>query len=144
MKNTLLSLILFITYINIVWAYPKIPNKLVSPGDLCSLQNKDFKELRYQEKIPYCSRNVSSSLKEKVYTTYKIPKEERKNYTIDHIIPLSLGGSNDFKNLWPEHFEVKNTRKNLEYDLYIYLKEGTIKQECALSIIKSEKFGKVD
>jgi hypothetical protein len=140
MRNTLLTLLLFITFINIVFAYPKIPNKEISPGNLCSLTNKDFKELRYQEKIPYCSRNVSTSLKDKIYNTYKIPKEERKNYTIDHIIPLSLGGSNDFKNLWPEHYEVKNTRQNLEYNLYIKIREGKINQDCAIKVIFYEKF----
>jgi hypothetical protein len=144
MKKISITLILFITFINLVFAYPKIPNKEISPGHLCSLENKDFKELRYQEKIPYCSRNVSSSLKERIYYIYKIPKEERKNYTIDHIIPLSLGGSNDFKNLWPEHHEVKNKRKNLEINLYIKIRDGKINHKNSLDTIISEKFKNVD
>lgn len=144
MKYALFILIIFITFTNFVFAYPKIPDSKISPGHLCSTQDKDFKEFRYFENIPYCSRNVSSNLKQKIYEIYKIPKNDRNNYTIDHIIPLSLGGSNNFKNLWPEHYEVKNRRKDLEYELFVYLRDGKINHANAIKTIILEKFKEVD
>jgi len=47
-------------------------------------------------------RNVPSSVKSKVYKESGIPKAERKNYVIDHKVPLELGGSNDKSNLQPQ------------------------------------------
>ena len=85
-------------------SFPIKPNP---SGDVCTKQNKHFKELRYAEKIAYCYRSVSTSLKKKIYNSYGIDWEDREHYTIDHIIPLSLGGSNSEKNLWPEHISLK-------------------------------------
>jgi len=75
--------------------YPHTPNATVTPGSLCDTQNADFIEFRYQEHIPYCARNVSSVLKAKIYEQYGIPEADRDQFTIDHLIPLSIGGSND-------------------------------------------------
>jgi hypothetical protein len=133
--------ILFIFLISFqALAYPKIPDTIISPGHTCSTHDKDFYEFRYVEKIPYCKRNVSSNLKKYIYDTYNIPESDRRNYTIDHIIPLSIGGSNNLKNLWPEHKNVKQSRPNLELDVYNYLKNSIINQEQAINIILNEKF----
>ncbi len=47
-------------------------------------------------------RKVSTKTKSKVYSEYKVSKKDRSKYTIDHLIPLELGGSNALANLWPE------------------------------------------
>jgi Protein of unknown function (DUF3761) len=47
-------------------------------------------------------RKASSKTKSKVFAKYHISKKDRSKYVIDHLIALSLGGSNDAKNLWPE------------------------------------------
>lgn len=132
-------LVLFLSIIipTNIFAFPKIPN--VS-GDLCTESNKDFYEFRYKEKIPYCQRNVSSREKRKIYEAYSIPLKERKNYTIDHIVCLSIGGSNDSNNLWPESRTLKKHRGSLEYHLYYYLKKGKITQKCAIEVIKDSKY----
>jgi hypothetical protein len=140
MKKFLTILILFVSLGSCAEDFPKIPNESISPGHLCSLEDKDFYELRYKESIPYCKRNVSTFLKNRIYFIYNISEDKRKDYTIDHIIPLSIGGSNDPKNLWPEHYLVKNTRRNLEYQTYINLKNGKINQSEAINIIIKEKF----
>lgn len=132
---------LFSSYL---FAYPQIPNSEISSGDLCTLDNPDFVEYRYDEKIPYCVRNVSTKLKKRIYKTYGIAEEEQKEYTIDHIVPLSIGGSNCIKNLWPEHFRVKATRPNLEKNLYEQLKNGEITQKEAIKIILDTKFNCCD
>ncbi len=51
-------------------------------------------------------RNVSTSLRKKVYAEYTIEYPVPfGSYEVDHIIPLELGGSNDIANLFPEAAE---------------------------------------
>ena len=52
----------------------------------------------------YAVRHLDGRTKAKVYREYGI---ERKSgyYEIDHLISLSLGGSNDIRNLWPQSYE---------------------------------------
>jgi len=48
-------------------------------------------------------RNVSVSLKKKIYKAYGISYPQPfGTYEMDHLIPLSIGGSNDPANLFPE------------------------------------------
>lgn len=48
-------------------------------------------------------RNVSASLKKKVYQEYGISYPQKTGtYEADHLIPLELGGNNDIANLFPE------------------------------------------
>lgn len=117
---------------------PLIPDE-TTQGSLCSTQDPDFKEFRYKENIPYCQREVSSSLKNEIYVHYGIPKNCRYQYTIDHFYPLSLGGNNQRENLWPEHQEIKRSRQNLETRLYAEIKSGKITQSEALAEIEDFK-----
>ena len=53
-------------------------------------------------------RSVSTSLKKKVYQAYGIAYPPPfGTYEADHFIPLTLGGSNDIANLFPESAEPK-------------------------------------
>src|SRR3989338_9629103 len=122
MKTFFLGLILSIVFTLQTFSYPVTPNPEWAEGSLCNKKNPDYSEDRYKEKIPYCQRNVSSKLKKDLYVLYKIPTQCRSKYTIDHIIPLSIGGDNSPGNLWPEHKKIKATRPNLELDTYEELK----------------------
>jgi len=125
----------------VVIQYPLTPDVDKTPGDLCEPGVSDFREYRYEEQIPYCVRNVSSHNKSKIYDSYNIPVEDRSHYTIDHMIPLSLGGSNDATNLWPEAKELKNKyRPNLEQDLFNKLSRGEITQAEAIDCMLKAKF----
>lgn len=121
------------------FAFPLAPNPQATMGDLCTTSNSDFKEYRYSERIPYCNRNVSGSTKSAIYRDYGIPAKCKSRYTIDHFIPLALGGSNEPENLWPEHKNVKATRQGLEEELYWALKKGTITQQEAIDRVVHEK-----
>lgn len=120
--------------------YERIPRIDQTPGKVCTHEDKDYQGLRYPEKIAYCKRNVSEGLKKRAYDDYQVPKEKQKDYTIDHLIPLAIGGSNDIKNLWPEHKEVKATRPTLEWTVYKALESGSITQKDAIDTIQTEKF----
>jgi hypothetical protein len=131
--------LLFSLSLTQAYAYPTQPNQNETPGSLCTLQDPDFAERRYPEQIIYCQRNVSSWTKTKIYEAYQIPKKCRSHYTIDHLVPLSIGGSNHKENLWPENKLVKATRPTLEDDTYLALKNGEITQQQAIEIILDEK-----
>lgn len=140
MKSILLGFILFTLFTTQTQAFPLIPNKEVAQGHLCNPQNPDYGGVRYKEKIPYCNRNVAFELKSQLYTLYKVPEKCRRNYTIDHIIPLSIGGDNSPENLWPEHKLVKQTRPMLEEQVFADLRDGRITQKEAIEIVLRVKY----
>ena len=47
-------------------------------------------------------RAVPAWLKRQAYAEYGITLYKTGDYEVDHLIPLSLGGSNSIRNLWPE------------------------------------------
>lgn len=118
---------------------PTKPNPEVTTGDYCTTDDSDFAGYRYEEKIAYCARNVNRNLKRRVYDSYAIPDRCRSEYTVDHFIPLSMGGSNQTENLWPEHRHIKETRQNLEQEIYLELAEGRISQREAVQVIVNAK-----
>lgn len=140
MKSILLGFILFTLFTTQTQAFPLIPNKEVAQGHLCNRQDSDYGGDRYKEKIAYCNRNVSYELKSQLYALYKVPEKCRPSYTIDHIIPLSIGGDNSPENLWPEHKLVKQTRPLLEEQVFGQLRDGLITQKVAVETILRVKY----
>ncbi len=118
---------------------PEHPNPDATPGELCDRGDTDFQGYRYKQKIPYCKRNVDSILKAEIYEDYSVQKSVRRNYTIDHFIPLSIGGNNHKSNLWPEHKKIKELRANLETEVYEAVRDGRMTQtEAVQKIIKAK------
>jgi len=109
-------------------------------GSLCSPTSPDFKEYRYQEQIAYCTRNVSTERKNTI--CHRDGVDDRTAFTVDHIIPLSLGGSNDDDNLWCQHHSLNVT--HVEFKTYQELRDGKITQQEAIDIILDAKFKKAD
>ena len=85
--------------------YPTTPDESLTPGSTC--QHPDSR--RYEEQIPYCTRNVTSGRKAQIFARYdkelgyETRRMDRYQFKIDHYIPLCMGGSNDDDNLWPQH-----------------------------------------
>lgn len=64
-------------------------------------------------------RNVSETLKARVYAAYGIASHAAGSYEVDHLVALELGGSNARANLWPERapgFGRKNALENAYHD----------------------------
>lgn len=107
-------------------------------GHLCTETDPDFDGFRYEEQIPHCTRNVTT--KRKIHICLRAGVEDRTEYTVDHIIPLSLGGSNADENLWCQHSSDAVT--HLEYQTYLQLNRGEITQQEAIDIILDAKFNR--
>lgn len=120
--------------------YPTSPDPVVTPGKLCTHGKR-----RYAENIVYCERDVDSSLKRQIITNYdkklgyQIRTMEREDFKIDHFIPLSIGGSNDQENLWPQHKSVYEYSDRLESHVANLMFEDKIKQAEAIRVIKECK-----
>jgi hypothetical protein len=132
MKQFILSLFLS----NPLMVYPTGPNQSTFPH-FCSKKDPDFLEIRYQAKVAVCKRSVSSSTKAQVYEDYSIPVSDQKSYTIDHLVPLSMGGSNNRWNLWPQHKDISTA--NYEGELYRSLNSAKISHQEALNSILEKK-----
>ena len=132
----ILILVLFFSCISL--ASERTPNPSMTPGSYCTTHDNDFKEYRYKEQIAWCSRNVSHATKADVYRSYGV--EPDGNYTIDHLIPLSLGGSNSRDNLWPQHRSVYSGF--LERRVYYRIRDGNITRKDAVELILNFKYGR--
>lgn len=120
--------------------YPIEPDPEMTPGKLCEHGTK-----RYAQQITYCERDVSGGEKNAIIADYdsqlgfKIRTMNRGDFKIDHFIPLSIGGSNDVENLWPQHKTVYAYSDRLELLLFQAMEADTIKQMDAIRIIKECK-----
>lgn len=94
---------------------PIKPDPSLTKGDTSQVTAADICVPGYSKKV----RHVPQSVKEKVYAEYGITSRAPKEYEIDHLISLELGGSNSIKNLWPQSYvtqpwnaHVKDTLEN--------------------------------
>lgn len=72
-------------------------------------------------------RNVTHATKRRVCRSYGITTGcPGPGYEIDHLIPLSLGGSNDDKNLWPQPIADAREKDKLEFSLWLAVCAGKV------------------
>jgi len=77
---------------------PILPDPKLTPGDTSDVTAQDVCVPGYAKKV----RAVPAWLKRQAYTEYGITQYKTGNYEVDHLILLSLGGSNSIRNLWPQ------------------------------------------
>jgi hypothetical protein len=121
--------------------FPIRPDSTLTPGVRC----KKPDEVRYPEKISYCERRVSTSLKDRVIRDYdsqlgyEVDQIARNKIKIDHYIPLCMGGDNAKANLWPQHEALYTHTDPLENQLCLALARGLITQNEAIDDMLSAK-----
>jgi hypothetical protein len=77
-----------------------LPNPQMTPGDTLDVTTSDICVPGYASKV----RDVPTSVKNQVYREYGIASHQPRQYEVDHLISLELGGSNSIRNLWPESY----------------------------------------
>ncbi|WP_142525958.1 HNH endonuclease, partial [Methylacidimicrobium cyclopophantes] len=99
MRRASLALAFLIALGSFALAQPPIlPDPKLTPGDTFPVTRADVCVPGYSKKV----RDVPIALKREVFRRYGVPWESHRDYEVDHLIPLSLGGSNSIRNLWPQ------------------------------------------
>src|ERR1700751_6463029 len=75
-----------------------LPDAKLAPGDTFDVAAVDVCVPGYAKKV----RAVPAWLKRQAYAEYGITQYKTGGYEVDHLIPLSLGGSISIRNLWPQ------------------------------------------
>src|SRR5262245_60109044 len=79
---------------------PIMPDPAKTPVDMLDVTKSDICVPGYTKKV----RDVPESVKRQVYAAYGILSHAPREYEVDHLISLELGGSNSIKNLWPQSY----------------------------------------
>ena len=125
-------------------APPILPDPKLTPGDTFPVELADIQVKGYSATV----RDVPLKEKRAVYASYGITHWQKGEYEVDHLISLSLGGSNSQKNLWPQSYLTEpwnaHTKDQLEYKLLTLVRSGkvdlhTAQQEMAKDWIAAYK-----
>jgi hypothetical protein len=116
---------------------PILPDPRLTPGDTFDVTAQDVCVPGYAKKV----RAVPAWLKRQAYTEYGITEYKTGDYEVDHLIPLSLGGSNSIRNLWPQSTKTSPwnsyVKDELERKLHNLVCAGQLDLKTAQSEIAS-------
>jgi hypothetical protein len=107
-----------------------LPNLALTPGDTLDVTREDICTPGYSSKV----RDVPAAVKKQAYEEYGITSHEPREYEVDHLISLELGGSNSPKNLWPESYSGEwnaHVKDKLENDLHRRVCKGEVELKDA-------------
>ncbi len=103
---------------------PILPNPDLTPGNTFPVSRNDVCVPGYAHKV----RDVPWDEKREVFRRYGVPLAEHREYEVDHLIPLCLGGSNSIRNLWPQSRTTQPwnayRKDKLEYHLWKLVCDG--------------------
>lgn len=110
---------------------PLKPDPRLTPGDTLDVTKQDICTPGYSKKV----RDVPQAVKEEAYREYGITSRLPREYEVDHLISLELGGSNSIKNLWPQSFQTESlnahVKDKLENKLHEMICNGQIDMKTA-------------
>ena len=102
-----------------------VPNPKLTPGVVREVTKDDLCDSRYRS----YDGSLSVTVKRKVFDVYGVNPQLPVAYNVDHLIPVSLGGTNAIENLWPQPLagEWNHLKKNLlERRLYKLVCSGSL------------------
>ena len=117
---------------------PVLPDPKLTPGDVFDVTIQDICIPGYSSKV----RAVPKALRIQAYRKYGITSSNPGDYQLDHLIPLSLGGSNSIRNLWPQSYNTSpwnaHVKDTLENRLHNLVCAGKVELETAQHEIASD------
>lgn len=110
---------------------PVLPDPVLTPGDAATSDRAVLCAPGYAGK----ARNVSRSLKNRVYRSYGVTARAPGEYEVDHLVSLELGGSNSIRNLWPQSYVTQplnaRVKDRVENRLHALVCSGRVPAEQA-------------
>lgn len=111
---------------------PIRPNPRLTPGAVFStVTAAELRRPGYARRV----RDVTEREKRQVYAEYGITHRAPREYEVDHLIPLELGGSNDLRNLWPQSYLTRpwnaHVKDRLEDRLHAMVVDGDLPLQTA-------------
>jgi hypothetical protein len=140
-RSILLLLVLVIPVAAQRVSPPIVPNPSLTPGDVLDVTAWNICTPGYSEKV----RDVPESVKQMAYAEYDIRSHRPREYEVDHLISLELGGSNSLRNLWLQSYETQphnaRVKDQLENKLHKMVCEGAIDLRAAQRAIATDWIG---
>lgn len=115
------------------------PDPTLTPGAVLNVTAADVCVVGYSKTV----RNVPIALKRRVYREYGVRYVKGQD-EVDHLIPLSWGGGNGLRNLWPEPYDAiwgARQKDDLEWAGYRKTCRGTLSLEEAQREIATDWIG---
>lgn len=110
---------------------PPLPDPQLTPGDVLTTDTQVVCTPGYTKTV----RDVPQSVKNQVYRQYGVVSREPREYEVDHLISLELGGSNSIRNLWPQSYVTQplnaRVKDRVENQLHQLVCAGTVPLEQA-------------
>lgn len=114
---------------------PLLPDPTRTPGDVLTIDPQVICVPGYTKTV----RAVPQSVKNQVYRAYGITSHAPREYEVDHLISLELGGSNSIRNLWPQSYVTQplnaHVKDRLENTLHRLVCSGKLPLEHAQKAI---------
>ena len=113
MRTALLFLTLMLNLLHLAAAQERVqylPDQRLTPGVSLRVSKDDLCNSGYTSPAD----KLTVAVKRQVFDRYGI-SPNALGYNVDHLIPVSLGGTNSLKNLWPQplsgkwNYHMKNT-----------------------------------
>lgn len=112
------------------------PDPTLTPGDFFpDVTAVDVCTPRYAT----AARHVPRSERDAVFAAYGAP-QDASLYTLDHFIPLNLGGSDEITNLWPEPVAAPGSHEKDKVEDYLHQQvcAGAMSLDDAREAIRSD------
>ena len=100
----------------------QLPDPACTPGSVGTTNASEVCTPRFSSARRPAERYTRQA-KTTAMLAYRIPLADRPRVEYDHLIPLSLGGSNDTSNLWPQVSDLslvdeRNSKDDVEFKLW--------------------------
>jgi hypothetical protein len=143
MLNKLLLAVALALVANIALAFdpPIIPDHAKTPGDVLTTDAAAICVHGYTKTV----RDVPQAMKDQIYSSYGITDRKPREYEIDHLVSLELGGSNSARNLWPQSYLTQplnaHTKDKLENRMHKLVCDGQLDIRTAQQEIAKDWIG---
>jgi len=113
------------------------PNPELTPGNFLTMDT-DF--LCIPRTVEELAKDTTVETKKQIFENYQLSYPPKKKYQMDRYIPISLGGSNDIRNIWPQSIDYPGYQEKDKAEEYLYnlMCNNTINITTAQERIKTD------